>query len=146
MARSKKEDKLQIACVNAYKFTHAKEPKNLWSTRNYTVNPVDGANQKKMGMLRGVSDLIYCSNFFVGVELKAPKTRHDSEHIQEQLDWGLERIAGGGFFYICTTVEAFLHVIDKRPDSSGWSTFKGVYCVKDIQHMLEAGTRTILFT
>ena len=145
MARSKIEDQLQIKCINAFKFIHPKESKNLWSTRNFTANKVDGANQKKMGMLAGVSDLIYFNQQFVPVELKAPNTRHNKDHIQKQYDWGKSMVDCGGFYYIATTVEAFLHAINEKPDPLAWSKFKGLYHLKDIDFLLSSGLKTIKF-
>jgi hypothetical protein len=147
LARAKKEDQLQIKCVNAFGFIHSKESKNLWSTRNFTVNERDGANQKKMGMLAGVADLVYFNQQFVAVELKAPdsSTRHAYDHIKSQYDWGKSMVDCGGFYYIATTVEAFLHAIKEKPDPLAWSKFKGLYHLKDIDHLLSSGLKTIKF-
>jgi hypothetical protein len=145
LARNKKEDQLQINCVNAYGFIHSKEVKNLWSTRNFTVNEFDGANQKRMGMLAGVADLIYFNQHFVAVELKAPNTRHKKDHIQSQYDWGKSMVDCGGLYYIATTVEAFLHAIKEKPDPLAWSKMKGLYHLKDIDHLLSSGSKTIKF-
>lgn len=144
MARN--EAALQISCVNAYRYIYPRFKFNLWSTRNTTFSAVDGANQQKMGMLAGVSDLMmYKNGVLICIELKLPESRHKAEHIKQQLEFGKTQKAEGGEYFIVTNAEAFLQVIDEVPDSFSYSLIKGVYNIPDIEDLLKQESKTIKF-
>lgn len=63
-----------------------------------------------MGLVRGVSDLIYCDEgSLIGIEVKCPGTRHKVAHLIEQAEW-LIRIPKWGYF--CDDLDDFINIID----------------------------------
>jgi len=72
------EKQLQQKMVMSFSQQRPKEKGLLWSTRNQTFSAKDGMTQKGMGMVAGVSDLIYFNKTFTGLEVKAKGTKHGS--------------------------------------------------------------------
>lgn len=97
----------------AFSQKYPERRKLLWSTRNTTFGEVDGASQLALGMIAGVSDLIYFyDGVFTGIELKVRGSSHATKHVQKQLDWGEKITAQGGRYFIVTTLDEFWIVID----------------------------------
>ncbi len=94
---------------------HPEQKGKLWSTRNTTFSVKDGQTQKAMGMIPGVSDLIYYNGRFVGIEIKVRGTSHSAKHVERQLKWGGMIKDAGGEWFIVTSLEEFWEVINGNP-------------------------------
>ncbi len=134
------EKKLQFNIVMEFSQQRPVEKGLLWSTRNQTFSAKDGMTQKGMGMVAGVSDLIYFKNTFCGLEIKQKGKRHSAKHIKQQLEWGKKITENGGIWFIITSVEGFWALLDDEnimhPD---------VHCTFEVEDMLSKGTKTIMF-
>ncbi len=135
-----KESKLQSMMVVDFSQQRPNEKGLLWSTRNTTLSTKDGQKQKAMGMIAGVSDLIYFKDGnFVGIEIKVPGTKHHKKHIQHQCDWGEKITSEGGHWFIVTSIYGFWSVINGFHDS------KDVYSTRMVKILLDEGKSTIVF-
>lgn len=134
------EKQLQFKMVMKFSQTRPKDKLDLWSTRNQTFSAKDGMTQKGMGMLAGVSDLIYDGPYFLGLEVKVRGKEHDRKHIIQQLDWGKRRIENGHYWCIVVSVEGFMFAIDNpgkpHPD---------IYLAEQVQELLFKQKSKIVF-
>ena len=81
---NKAEERIQQEIFTYHWNTYPEERKLLFMVNNNPKNKIDGARLKSLGLVAGVSDLIYvnprdCKVYFV--ELKTPKGRQDPEQI-----------------------------------------------------------------
>ena len=107
------EKKLQAEIVISFSQQRPEEKGNLWSTRNTTFSERDGQTQKAMGMIAGVSDLIYYrGGRFVGIEIKKRGSSHNSKHVYQQVKWGELIEDAGGEWYIVRSLDEFWEVIN----------------------------------
>lgn len=107
-----KESTLQSKMVVDFSQKRPNEKGLLWATGNRTLSERDGMKQKAMGLVAGVSDLIYFKNgIFVGIEVKVKGSKHSKSHIKKQLEWGLKIEQNGGEWYIVTSLDGFWGVI-----------------------------------
>jgi len=97
--------------VVAFSQKHPELRGRLFATFSETVNALQGANRLALGLIRGTSDLIFITpdRHIVGIEVKAPKTRHSASHVIEQCDW-LDNNCYKGYF--CVSVEMFWDIIN----------------------------------
>jgi len=131
------EKQLQAMIVMDFSQMRPEEKGNLWSTRNTTLSERDGQTQKAMGMVAGVSDLIYYrDNRFVAIELKVVGTSHNSKHVGKQIKWGEKMIDAGGEWYIVTSLSEFWDVINGKDVK---------YTFPVVSRMLEEGKSKIKF-
>jgi len=94
---------------------------------------------KALGVIKGASDLVYClDGKLIAIEVKAPSQKHKRNHIMNQLDWGTRITLGGGEYYIVTSVESFLSVINADISDE-------VYTLDKIQTLLTESKSTIIF-
>ena len=102
------EKQLQAKIVIDFSHQNPHERVMLWSTLNRTLSQKDGTTQLAMGLIKGVSDLLY---FKRGVlycfEIKQKGKRHSVEHVKRQMDWGRMMESQGAKFYIITSLEGF---------------------------------------
>jgi len=139
----KNEKQLQAACVIEFSQRHPEKAGQLWSVRNNTFSIRDGNTQKAMGMRKGVADL----NFFedgvlIGIEIKLPGSWHSREHILDQYIWGETITKEGGEYYMVTSVEGFLRVIE---GGNIESDCPGVYTLREIKELLDSDRKTVGF-
>ena len=97
-------------------------------------------------MKAGVSDLIFYelgSDGFIeviGIELKFPGEGHKRKHIEKQLKFGKTLVSKGGQFFIVTSIEGFMSIIEGGPIDSG------VYTIEAIEKKLKENEKnTIIF-
>jgi len=79
----------------------------LFLVHNETMSKQQGTKLKSMGLIAGVSDLIFINpkgGKSVGIELKAPKSTHKKTHIQQQLFWGADLINAGSNYLITSNL------------------------------------------
>ena len=103
----------------------------LFMVHNETTSKAQGAKLKSMGLIAGVSDLIFIDPNFgttSGIELKAPGSVHKSVHVKQQLDWGHDIMLTGCRYLITSSLldaKNFITYIIER------SNIGDIY---DIQH------------
>ncbi|MCJ7802742.1 MAG: VRR-NUC domain-containing protein [Candidatus Marinimicrobia bacterium] len=91
----------------------------LFEINNNPKNKAHGVYRKSMGMKKNVSDLILVEpkqGHTIGIELKAPGSKHSSEHIKNQIDWGKQLINNGGYYIMTSdlsTLKEFISDIIK---------------------------------
>lgn len=105
------EAKLQAQCVMWYRNEWYKNPKNLWATMN---EGRDVNTKRSMGMMEGVSDLLYfCpeEKRLIAIEMKLPNTTHSIPHLIRQAKWIIEVPQLGGF---CDSLEMFKAIIKRE--------------------------------
>lgn len=97
-------------------------------------NGKTGANMVAMGLVKGVSDLLYFEDGkCIGIEVKHPEFRHNGQHCLEQANWIKDNCYRGGF---CTSVEMFWDMVNEKSN--------GIPPEKIIQEV-QKGTKTICF-
>lgn len=80
----------------------------LFEVNNDTYNRNHAMKRRSLGMIKGVSDLVFIipSNGHVaGIELKAPGTTHQMDHVKNQVSWGKTLIDNDGYFIISSSKE-----------------------------------------
>ena len=133
------EARLQSEMVLEFSQNMPEERGLLWSTRNNTFSARDGMTQRGMGMIAGVSDLIYFKHGqLICIEVKHPDKSHNKDHIRQQLDWGLKIEEQGGLYYIVNSVDAFWAVIN-------WDENEGIYTTLRIEMLLNKGKSKVKF-
>lgn len=105
------EAQLQSKCVVEFSQAYPDLRGRLFATFQNTINASQGSHMLSMGLVRGVSDLIYIDDqkYIIGIEMKAPGTKHKASHVLEQCDW-LETCCYKGYF--CTSVEMFWDIVN----------------------------------
>ena len=137
----KKEDQLQAKIVLDFSQKRPEDKGCLWSVPNRTLSQRDGQKQVAMGLVKGVSDLIYFKEGrFVGIELKLIGKTHKKTHVQKQLDWGKKIESEGGEYYIVTSIEGFWEVINQLP-----FPMDDVYTTKQIEELIEISGSVVIF-
>lgn len=108
---------------------------HLFATFQEVSSGVEGSMKLSMGLVRGVSDLIYCDEgSLIGIEVKCPGTRHKVAHLIEQAEW-LIRVPKWGYF--CDDLDDFLNIID--------GGVGGIDPVKVLEYCKKAKTQQILW-
>ena len=105
------EKQLQSKIVIEFSQKHPQLRGRLFATFQETINPAQGSNRLALGLVRGVSDLLFVNEVgqLTGIELKAPNTKHSTKHIIEQCNW-LINVPKRGYF--CTSVEMFWDIFN----------------------------------
>lgn len=75
-----------------------------------TENKIEGATKLSLGLVKGASDLFYIrpDGRMTGIEVKAPNSRHNVQHLLEQCEW-LIKVPVVGWFV--DSVKMFWDVI-----------------------------------
>ena len=92
-----REGRLQAECVLWYRNEWYSHPRSLWATFNEGQNV---NNKNSLGLIPGVSDLLYNENWnrgLIGLEMKYPGERHDTARLISQATWIIEICNCGGF-------------------------------------------------
>jgi hypothetical protein len=104
------EHLLQSKIVLDFSQKRPNERGKLFATFSETKNGTEGAIMTALGLVRGLSDLMYVDNGeLVGIECKAPISSHLCSHILEQCNWLLTVPKRG---YFCDSVEMFWSIIN----------------------------------
>lgn len=134
------EKQLQAAIVRKFSELWPEKDGQLFAVRNTTFSGKDGATQKALGMKAGVSDLIFFeAGQIVGIEIKFPGKKHERNHIIKQIAFGETLEKNGGEYFIVTSVEAFISVIE------GGEIGAGVYALDMIKEKVDEGKSGIIF-
>lgn len=101
------ESQLQAQCVLWYHNEHYQNPRNLWATFN---EGRDVNTKRTMGLLEGVSDLLYFCPIYglTAIEMKFEGKSHETKRLISQAEWILEVPKRGGF---CDSLEMFQQII-----------------------------------
>lgn len=107
------ESKIQIACVNWFRYKYPQYKKILFSVPNGGVrNSITGAILKMEGALSGVSDLILLKpNRFYGclcIEMKQPKGRQQ----ESQKEWQKAVESVGNKYVVCRSLDEFMNAVE----------------------------------
>lgn len=114
----------------------------LFHVSNERNNKVQVFQARAIGIFPGVSDFIFFEKvayniFVVGIEIKEPGSRHDREHIEQQIEWAEILEAQGGTWRLCTNVEDAISCTELN--------FKGL-TIADVKELLKTQkTKTIKF-
>ncbi len=105
------ERKLQRNIVTSFV---AKYPERRLDLMGYDANAAngrEGAEKMGQGVIPNVPDLTYWRGRgrSVGLELKTPTSRHDTEHCKGQAKW-MDSHTNEGYFI--TTIDMFWHVVN----------------------------------
>lgn len=102
------EKQLQHKIVMWFSQQYPKYRGLLFEVNNDTYNIKHASTRLAMGMISGVSDLIFIvpsTGTVFGIELKAPGSRHTKKHIANQLQWGQKVIENGGYYIMSSDIE-----------------------------------------
>lgn len=104
------ENKLKFDIVKWFHNSHKKHRGSLFAIRNETNK---GAYEKGLGLVKGASDLghILENGVFCGFEIKLPNTRHDVEHLKDQLEWLKLVNKRGGIGFFIFSLKQFQHAM-----------------------------------
>jgi len=109
-SHSNPEHKLQAECVKQFGQKYPEKRGALIAYFAETESGRDGALKVALGLVAGVSDLLYIQDGIItGIEMKHPETRHNTQHLRSQCLW-LISFPKIGFF--CDSVEMFLQIIE----------------------------------
>lgn len=134
-----KEKILQAKMVMAFSHRYPERRGLLFAVNNEANSNRQAMVFKALGVVKGASDLIYCSDGkLIAIEVKAPGEKHSRNHIINQLDWGTRIVLAGGEYYIATSVLSFLSIIKG-------DIYHEVYTLDKIQALLTESKSTIIF-
>lgn len=101
-----KEKKLQCELVVWFSQEYPQLRGLLFEANNDTYNVKHAMKRRSMGMISGVSDLIFIipkNGRIAGIELKAENSVHNKQHVKNQLEWGEKIITNGGYYLITSS-------------------------------------------
>ena len=128
------EHKLQSECVIEFSRRYPEQRGRLIGYFAETKNPIEGALKLSLGLVIGVSDIIYfppCGDS-LGIEMKAKGTSHNVKHLIEQCEWLLNIPTYGCF---CDSFEMFFDIVEGR------ST--GISARVILERLLKVKTKTV---
>lgn len=107
------EHKLQAKCVIKFSQLYPEQRGRLIGYFAEVENKIEGGIKNSLGLVRGVSDLIYFdpSGDTIGIEMKAKTTDHETAHLIEQCEWLLSVPTYGCF---CDSFELFFDIVEGR--------------------------------
>ena len=105
------EKQLQSKMVVEFSQAYPEQRGRLFATFQETINAIQGSNRLALGLIRGVSDLLYVNSKgeLIGIEVKCLNSKHKSSHVIEQCHWLLEVPKKG---YFCTSVNMLMDIIN----------------------------------
>ena len=117
------EHKLQAEMVKDFQETYPGRIGALVATFQETRNPIVGGIMKSMGLVRGVSDLLYFpgDGCVIAIEVKHLDMYHDVEHLTEQCRWLIKFPTCGRF---CHDREDFKVIIATSGNGGGVSPWR----------------------
>lgn len=119
------EQQLQSKIVVWFSQTFPDRRGCLFLVNNDSFNVRDKMKKKALGLISGVSDLVYVYNGIIcGIEIKAPGSRHNSDHVRNQIEWG-EMIQRSGGFYIISSDQEEIKNFIKHPYHFDLEKIKG---------------------
>lgn len=108
----KPEEKLQHEIVKFHSHRWPERHGMLFEVNNDTQGMKQAMHRRSMGMVSGAADLIMIHNGTIaGIEVKAPGSRHNPDHIRNQIEWGHQLGANWGWYLISSDenkIKAFM--------------------------------------
>lgn len=107
--RNHNELKLQMHCVRWFTFEYPKQRGCLFMVNNESRSAYEMAKLKKMGIVPGVSDLVYLAptGRFVGIELKYGAGRQS----KTQKAWQANIEKHNGHYHVINDMKDFIQII-----------------------------------
>lgn len=110
--RMQTEHKLQSALVKYFNHNYPSRTGELFATFQETKSKGQGGVMLSLGLIAGVADLLLCDNgVLVGIEVKAPNSSHNIEHLIRQAKW-LLKVPKRGYF--CDSLDVFVDILEGR--------------------------------
>ncbi|WAX17089.1 hypothetical protein PF672P2_00074 [Parabacteroides phage PF672P2] len=107
---SHNEHRLQSEMVISFSRLHPNDRGKLFATFQETESGAQGAQMLSLGLVRGVSDLLYIPDGrLIGIEVKYPGSSHKVSHLIEQANW-LIKVPHKGWF--CDNLMTFNEIIE----------------------------------
>ena len=127
------EKNLQFDIVMHFHNTYRDQRGMLFEVNNSTDK---GASRKGQGLVKGVSDLVYCApnGRMIGLELKEDSSRHNVKHLREQLNWAVKLHNQGGASFFVFTLEEFKSLMIRFSGSID-NYYIGWICRRNLEHM-----------
>ena len=113
----KTENKIQYEIVTWFSQKYPQYRGLLFEANNDTYSRNHAMTRRAMGMVSGVSDLIFIvpgSGKIAGIEIKAEGSSHKKDHIKNQLEWGRTIMQAGGFYIMSshtTVIKTFINFL-----------------------------------
>ena len=134
------EEKLQSEIVRKFSELFPDKRGQLFHVPNQRAHKLQAFIARAIGIFPGVSDLIYFEDDLkLGLEIKAPDSRHKVQHVEQQVKWGEILESKKGIWRIVRSVDDAISLIE------GDYT-KGL-TISDVREMirLNGGKKTIKF-
>lgn len=132
------ENKIQSDIVLWFSQNHHKDRGCLFAINNNSNSVQSGVNNKAMGVVAGVSDLIlFKDGLMVGCEIKSPSKSHNRHHIINQLEWGDKITLNGGRYMVFISKQEFVDYIEKGIDPK--------YTLLEIKKLIDRSKSKIKF-
>jgi hypothetical protein len=123
----------------------------LFHVSNERNNKVQAFQARAIGIIPGVSDFLFFERNhkrihlieeldirLIGIEIKAPNSRHLVDHVRLQLEWGKVLESSGGRWFLARSVKDAMCIIE--------GNYKDILSVEDVEEMLnDCKTKTIKF-
>jgi len=133
------EKQLQAKMIMTFSQLYPNDKGLLFAVNNEANSDKQAMTFKALGVVRGVSDLIYClDGKLIGIEVKYSGRKHSRAHIMNQYQWGMRIQLSGGDYYIVSSLEAFLSVIEGNINNQ-------VYTLDKIYALLKDSKSTVIF-
>jgi hypothetical protein len=121
----------------------------LFEVNNDTYTRNHAMTRRSIGMVPGVSDLILIDPNFghiVGIELKAPGSRHEKTHIQNQIKWGKKIVSTGGMYIMSSELDTIKKVVTWIMEGKDEFVDEMLRCAMDeVEKKLETKNKTVTF-
>lgn len=104
----------------------------LFEVNNNVYSLHHASKRRSMGMVAGVADLILVlpnSGKIAGIELKAPGSTHNKDHIRQQVEWGKKVVDNGGFYYITSNIDSLCGVVERL--LKGEKIYQNLDCISN---------------
>lgn len=110
-----KENIIQHKVVKWFSQQYPEHRGLLFEVNNDAKNMKQIMYRQAMGMVPGVSDLIFLipnRAEYAGIEIKGYQTRHDFEHIVTQWEWGKKIRDNGGYWLMTSNLDNIMLFIE----------------------------------
>lgn len=109
------ENKIQHEVVKWFSQKYPQYRGLLFEVNNNPANVKHALKRRAMGMISGVSDLIFIiprTGKVAGIEIKAPGSVHSKTHIENQMEWGDSLTRNTAFYLIGNNTNSIMNFIE----------------------------------
>ena len=135
------EERLQSDIVRKFSELYPYKRGQLFHVANERAHQLQAFKAKSIGIVAGVSDLIYiCSFGLKALELKAYGSSHKVEHLIRQVEWGKTIEEVGHQWRLIRSTQEAIHFINGASYKVGLTT-------KEVEQLIQenGGKKTIKF-